>query len=91
MKPLYLLFAVFILSACNQGEGRYQLAARENSGILRIDTKTGEIDICGFNDKQQRIVCAPSPHLINPQPPVPNSKQGIYDGLQVAPDSSKRN
>ena len=90
MRLLYLLGAVLMLTACNQGEGRYQLVAGENSAIFRMDTKTGEIDICGFNEKQQRIVCAPSPRLINSQPSAPTSKPGMYEGLQVVPDSPKK-
>jgi hypothetical protein len=89
MKMLLLLAAVVMLNACvKEDERRYQMVARE-TGIFRMDTKTGEIDICGFNDKQQRIICAPSPHLINPQPETSRSKPSIYDGIPLAPDQPK--
>ena len=56
MRLLLIGLAVLALSGCDQN-GRYQIAMASNvSGVFRLDTKTGEITVCGAYDGK-RITC----------------------------------
>lgn len=46
MKILCAIALAVLMTGC--GEGRYQIAAMESgAGVWRLDTKTGELAICG--------------------------------------------
>ena len=89
MKIFIFLVVAALLNSCAKEDGnKYQLVVQE-SGIFRLDVKSGEIVVCGFSDTQQRIVCASSPSLINPQSTAEKPKPGIYDAYPLAPNQPK--
>lgn len=56
MRVLCVVLLAFGLAGCEQ-PGRYQIAMASNvSGVFRLDTKTGEITVCGAYDGR-RITC----------------------------------
>ena len=47
MKLLFAGLVLVLLTGCDNG--RYQIAAQQGAGVWRLDTRTGEIAICGVN------------------------------------------
>ncbi len=47
MRLIFAVLLAVLLTGCEQG-GRYQIAAMSGAaGVWRVDTKTGEVVLCG--------------------------------------------
>jgi hypothetical protein len=63
MRVLLVGLAMLALSGCEQN-GRYQLASGGGvgAGVWRLDTRTGEVTVCGVNlggRRDGKIACVP--------------------------------
>ena len=60
MRALLAVLAVMGLSACEQHPPvRYQIVANTAGSVWRLDTKTGELGLCGveIGSSPQRLIC----------------------------------
>lgn len=49
MKIFTAALVVLFLVGCGDGNGRYQIVSSPNGPVWRLDTKTGDLELCGFN------------------------------------------
>ena len=48
MRALIIALMALLLAGCAEQVGRYQIAPNVGGSVWRIDTRTGEMEICGF-------------------------------------------
>lgn len=62
MRSAVIAAFVALLTGCGEQVGRYQIAAHPDRMVWRLDTRTGDLELCGFDfGGGGKMTCLPFP------------------------------